>query len=153
MKILLAVDGSNGGREALEQIIARPWPPATEVQVVSVAHTRLPILVDPAFTLAAVRHELLERDQQRASRDVEEAAKVIRANAPQLNVTAEALEGDPKEAILDEAEKWGADLIVLGSHGHGNVERFLLGPYPRLWCFTRPVRLKLCAAAQRLLLE
>ena len=127
MKILLAIDGSDGGRAALEQVIARPWPPATEIQVASVAHTRLPILVDPALTLAAVRHELLERDRQRASRDVEEAATIIRANAPQLNVSLEALEGDPKEAILDQAERWGADLIVLGSHGHGNVVRFLLG--------------------------
>jgi nucleotide-binding universal stress UspA family protein len=29
--------------------------------------------------------------------------------------------------ILDEAESWGADLIVVGSHGYRAWERFLLG--------------------------
>ena len=127
MKSLLAVDGSDGNRAALEQAIVRPWPPKTEIRVVSVAHTYVPIVAGPAFTLAAVRHELLERDRERASRDVDEAAKVIRASASKLNVTSKALEGVPKEVILDEAERWGADLIVLGSHGHGDVKRFLLG--------------------------
>jgi hypothetical protein len=98
MKILLAIDGSASSRAALEQAIARPWPPKTEIRVVSVAHTSLPILVDPLqFTLAAVRHELLERDRQRASRDVDEATNAIRVSAPKLNVTSEALEGFQKK--------------------------------------------------------
>ena len=35
--------------------------------------------------------------------------------------------GFPKQIILDEAEGWGADLIVVGSHGRGLMGRFLLG--------------------------
>ncbi|PKN59600.1 MAG: universal stress protein, partial [Deltaproteobacteria bacterium HGW-Deltaproteobacteria-11] len=42
-------------------------------------------------------------------------------------VTPVILEGQPKEVILDEAENWGADLIIVGSRGHGAVRRFLLG--------------------------
>jgi len=38
-----------------------------------------------------------------------------------------AIEGTPKSVILEEAEIFGADLIVVGSHGCGVVERFLLG--------------------------
>jgi nucleotide-binding universal stress UspA family protein len=37
------------------------------------------------------------------------------------------LSGNPKEVILDEAQKWGADLIVVGSHGRRGIKRFLLG--------------------------
>ncbi len=33
----------------------------------------------------------------------------------------------PKESIVEEAQKWSADLIVLGSHGYGFWERMLLG--------------------------
>ena len=29
--------------------------------------------------------------------------------------------------ILDVAEEWGADLIVVGSHGYRALKRFLLG--------------------------
>jgi nucleotide-binding universal stress UspA family protein len=35
--------------------------------------------------------------------------------------------GGPRSVIIDEADKWGADLIVVGSHGHRGFERFLLG--------------------------
>lgn len=33
----------------------------------------------------------------------------------------------PKNVILNEASQWGADLIVLGSHGRSGRERFLVG--------------------------
>lgn len=35
--------------------------------------------------------------------------------------------GDPRLRIVAEAEKTSADLIVLGTHGRGGVQRFLLG--------------------------
>lgn len=64
----------------------------------SVAHTNVPILVEPSLTFAAVRNEMLERDRERAARDVDEPAKVIRASASELNVTSRALEGVPKDS-------------------------------------------------------
>jgi nucleotide-binding universal stress UspA family protein len=36
-------------------------------------------------------------------------------------------EGDPRSAIVDEADEWGADLIVVGSHGRTGLKRWLLG--------------------------
>ena len=33
----------------------------------------------------------------------------------------------PKDAIVNEAREWDADLIVLGSHGYGRVKRLVLG--------------------------
>jgi nucleotide-binding universal stress UspA family protein len=44
-----------------------------------------------------------------------------------LRVTAKVLSGSPKSVILDEAEAFGADLIIVGSHGLGVIERLLLG--------------------------
>src|SRR5262249_34217112 len=44
-----------------------------------------------------------------------------------LVITREVANGSAKDVILDEAEKWGADLIVLGSHGYKGWRRFLLG--------------------------
>ena len=37
------------------------------------------------------------------------------------------LPGPARTVILDEAESWRADLIVVGSHGYRAWERFLLG--------------------------
>jgi nucleotide-binding universal stress UspA family protein len=44
-----------------------------------------------------------------------------------LLVTTEVLTGSPKRVIVEEAEKWGADLMVVGSHGYRTWERLLLG--------------------------
>jgi nucleotide-binding universal stress UspA family protein len=44
-----------------------------------------------------------------------------------FEVAGDIIEGHPKQVLLDEAEKWGADLIVVGSHGRRGLDRFLLG--------------------------
>ena len=51
----------------------------------------------------------------------------IRERENEVHISTEMIEGSPKEAILNEAESWGADLIVVGSHGYGGFQRFLLG--------------------------
>jgi len=54
-------------------------------------------------------------------------AKLRDALDKSVSVSGEALAGPPREAILDEADRWKADLIVMGSHGYGAWQRFLLG--------------------------
>jgi len=49
------------------------------------------------------------------------------AVTPSLKLVAELHKGYAKRVILDEAERWGADLIVVGSHGYGGFKRLLLG--------------------------
>lgn len=44
-----------------------------------------------------------------------------------LHITSEVLMGLPKRLIVEEAERFGADLIVVGSHGYRMWERMLLG--------------------------
>jgi nucleotide-binding universal stress UspA family protein len=44
-----------------------------------------------------------------------------------LDVTALAVQGYPVEKILDEAVRRRADLIVMGSHGHGMLRTLLVG--------------------------
>jgi len=44
-----------------------------------------------------------------------------------VNVTVRSLAGDIPRIILSEAERINADLIILGSHGHGNLYHALLG--------------------------
>jgi nucleotide-binding universal stress UspA family protein len=43
------------------------------------------------------------------------------------NVSEEVISGSPQRAIVERAKEWGADLIVLGSHGYGFWSRALLG--------------------------
>jgi hypothetical protein len=48
-----------------------------------------------------------------------------------LRIAAKVVEGNPKRAVIEEAASWGADLIVVGSHGYTGVGRWLLGGVAR----------------------
>lgn len=125
MKILIAIDGSDFSQAALKSVIARPWPPNTEVKVLNVVEP--PSLLmgremsgpDPEFE--TVWNALRER----AKDIVSKAAEKLRA--ANFNVSTEMVEGDPKSEIVNEAKKWQADMIVLGSHGWSGLKRFLMG--------------------------
>jgi nucleotide-binding universal stress UspA family protein len=65
--------------------------------------------------------------------DVEETLNQakMRAHAQGVtNVRTYARQGDPADAILDVAEEFGHDLIVVGNKGMTGAKRFLLGSVP-----------------------
>jgi nucleotide-binding universal stress UspA family protein len=127
MKILLATDGSACSDAAVSEVCARPWPGASEVEVLHVIWTRLPMFPDPAFAFVAAHETLLMEARSRAPELLEGIAGRIRAAHPGLRVTTKVVEGPPKTAIVDEASAWHADLIVVGAHGAGATRRLLLG--------------------------
>ncbi|MCG2418697.1 universal stress protein [Aequorivita sp. F47161] len=43
------------------------------------------------------------------------------------NVTTHLAEGDTAKSILEYAESWNADVIVMGTHSHGTLEKIFLG--------------------------
>ena len=43
------------------------------------------------------------------------------------NISTHLAEGDTANMILEYAEEWGADLIVMGTHSHGTLEKLFLG--------------------------
>jgi nucleotide-binding universal stress UspA family protein len=126
MKVLLAIDGSAHSEATIKELLSRSWPPHTAVRIISVAHPT-PLITDPIMVLTAAHIETLKEEEERASRDVAKTADEIAKRAPDLEVSTQILEGSPKKAIVEEAERWGADLIIVGAHGHGPAERFLLG--------------------------
>ena len=125
MRILLAIDDSKFSEAAAEKVIEQARPHDTEVRILHVLESP-PLLVarelggyEPALQNA------LEFQKQHAEAFVAKAADFLRTRG--LKVTAALEMGDPKSKILDVAEEWHADLIVLGSHGRKGLNRFLMG--------------------------
>ena len=132
MRILLAVDGSPFSEAAVNEIISRPWPAASEVKIVTAF--QVPLIPTPEVWAISSEYlpalERIAREQAQAIVDSAVAALAIGLDKS-VTVSGEVLLGIPREAILEEADRWEADLIVMGSHGYGAWRGFLLGSVSR----------------------
>jgi nucleotide-binding universal stress UspA family protein len=127
MRVLLAVDGSPHSELAVRAVAERPWLDGTIIEVLNVIHAAAPLAIDPAFVMAAAHVDQLAEQRRLSSGVVESAAEAIRMKASDLTVTTKVVEGNPKDAIVEEAGEWDADLVVVGSHGYGRLKRMVLG--------------------------
>lgn len=129
MKILLATDGSQYSQLAARSIAERPWPPGTEVRILSVAdhHVRLYASVDRRHFDAHAMQALEEQAMARAKEAVSSAEKIILKGHLPASVSVVPASTTPQEVILNEAKRWNASLIVLGVHGQIGLTRLLLG--------------------------
>jgi nucleotide-binding universal stress UspA family protein len=112
MKILLATDGSRHSRSAVDLLKRTPFAsPRNEVRVLVVVPTgQLPVQI-------ALRREgeNLARGEAKRLQDVGCAVQTV------------LREGHVAKCIIDTAEEFGAELVVVGSRGLSGAKRFLLG--------------------------
>ena len=128
MKILLATDGSAHSKAMINEFGGRIFAANTKLRIVS-AYEKASFIMNtnpmaPSNEYYATADEYLLKSAQNA---VENAAAALRNKNPGFIISTAAIEGSPKSIILEEAEKFGANLIVVGSHGYGALDRFLLG--------------------------
>lgn len=128
MRVLLAVDGSPCSEAAVQEVAARPWPSNSEFRIVS-AFQVPPVLTPETWTIQAEYYEELERVVREQTQKIVDAAsaKLRLALAESAKVSSYILPGSPQGVILEAAERWKADLIVVGSHGYGTWHRLVLG--------------------------
>lgn len=128
MKILLAIDGSTCSDAAVEEVARRPWPAGSEVKIISVVEPPFVPATEPWAISVTYLEEMDKALHDKALATVEGAILKLRSGADKtLKLTTEMLTGYPGQMIVDIAEAWGADLIVVGSHGYGAWSRLLLG--------------------------
>ena len=128
MKILLAVDGSPCSAAAVEEVARRPWPLGSSVKVLTAF--QLPMLSTPQGWAPPVNYfpEMDLSLRKQAQGIVDRALQKLKSKVDKsISLDGSLLPGPPRSVILDEAESWGADLIVVGSHGYCTWERILLG--------------------------
>jgi nucleotide-binding universal stress UspA family protein len=122
MKILLGVDDSKFGGDALRAIVTQFRTENTEVRVL---HVLQPITLWVPPEMAQGYTPELEVQREPARELVERTAKELRNAGFKVDTAIEV--GDARVVIVDSAAEWGADLIVVGSHGQRGIQSFLLG--------------------------
>ena len=132
MKVLLTTDGSESSMAAVKFAAERPWPAKSQLQVLSVVPLIAPlpeaVPMAPAYYVSPEIIDTVQREQHQRAEDAVARAKELLERVGLKPVPIECLPaGDPRPVILDQAKTWGADLIVMGSHGYHGVDRLMLG--------------------------
>ncbi|MGE4490478.1 MAG: universal stress protein, partial [Kiritimatiellales bacterium] len=137
-KILVAVDFSKCTERLIEQagqlakaLDARTW-------VVHVTSDRLPAVAqtywldfsqDPLINLPLddieMSRDLCAKEYNREHQALLHLSEKLRRDG--VPAQAMLLKGHAAECLLEQAENFGADMIIMGSHGHGMLRKMLTG--------------------------
>lgn len=126
MKVLLAIDESTFSQAAINAVIEEINPANAELRVLTVVD-----LINYFDTDEAAKSFLPGIEETRRER-LRKAAELLDRTVSLLQtkgfkVTSGIAEGDARTRVVETAEQYGADLIVLGSHGRKGLERALSG--------------------------
>lgn len=138
MRVLIGYDGSESAEAILDDLAWAGLPEECDVRVVSVADV---LVTDPPVRETAVQEigsarleQALGRSEMHRDRVIakareaaENAADMIGLQYPEWNVDVEVVDGTPAWEVIDAAERWNADLIMVGSKDRSAIGRFLLG--------------------------
>ena len=125
-RILVPVDGSSTAQRGLDEAIALARLTHGRVRVLHVIdELSLPAALDPALALSL---NWLGSLRDAGAKVLDEAGARARAEGVEVETVAVDNFKRPLCAVVaEEAARWPADLIVLGSHGRRGTERVLLG--------------------------
>lgn len=129
MKIIMATDGSEFSRAAIEKCCRTIPLEKAQVKVIAIAEAIMPMASEPFAVSAQYIQQTRDAMLKQAEEFAADAVRTISENSliPETEVTTLVRIGDPARAIVEEAEMWEADLIVVGSHGYGFWGRVVMG--------------------------
>jgi nucleotide-binding universal stress UspA family protein len=147
-RILVATDGSETSQLAIEQAARLAKDQHAQLRIVHVIEqSRLafaaagPVAVDLEGILQALRksgHEALERGRAIAQQQGVQADAAI--------IGDDAVDDRVAVVLADEARRWKADLIVLGTHGRRGINHLLMGSVAEAVARIAPVHVLLIRA-------
>lgn len=137
MKIIIGYDGSRSADAALDDLQRAGLPEKVEAQVVSVAEVWMPPPLNGEESeeyLSKLSPEWLKKRDEVAEKSLVEAeglavraCRRLQTKFPEWKVSAKALCGSPARQLLNFANEFKPDLIVVGSQGKSSVSRILMG--------------------------
>ena len=126
-RIIVGVDGSPAAEEAIYAVGRRPWRDGTEVRLVAVDDsTPVTQIASRLPQAAAMVNSYFQSKGERVSSMLEWANEQL--NGVGLSSSVIRAKGDARRILLEEADKWHADGIFVGTRDlKGVIERFRLG--------------------------
>lgn len=137
MRLLIAYDGSKSAEAAIDDLAVSGLPPSGHARVMSVAEVWLPpanAIEDASEASSAYVESIIRERRERGERVLASASILakhaetrVRAALPGWEVSSDATFGSPAWEVLEAADAFKADLIIVGAQGHSVISSFLLG--------------------------
>ena len=123
MVVLIGVDDSPFSKAALDYVKSAAWPKGTRFHVVSASP---PVFIGPGEAAAPGAIAELVQAQEKYHRNIAESGAAA-LKAAGFEAEGRMVPTDPRGALIDEARRTQANLLVVGSHGRSGIGKLLLG--------------------------
>jgi nucleotide-binding universal stress UspA family protein len=136
MKLMIAYDGSEHAKAAIYDLRRSGIPNQVTALVMTVGEPSPPAVGTPSLdptiarrtgTLLAHTHTTTALSLSHAEELAQEGAALVADTLAGCEVTTHVRLGKPAAIIIDSAQAWGADLIVVGAQGRSALGRLLIG--------------------------
>jgi nucleotide-binding universal stress UspA family protein len=125
-RLLFAFDGSPYAEEAVRRMAGRHWPKGTQARLLAVSEFQLRMGdISLAVSKALSGKNGKGNPWPWMEAKIQKAGKALQAAG--IRTEGAMIIDEPRRAILEQARKFKADAIILGTHGHTGIRRFLLG--------------------------
>lgn len=128
MKILIATDGSDYSKAAIDECCRMvAYRDDIEIKIVSAYENVYVLMGEPVAFSAEYYQELSKAAADQAGLYAADAAKTVESKVGDKvkSLSVDVINGPPEQKIVEVAKDWGADLVVVGSHGRGFWGRLL----------------------------
>ena len=129
MKVLFATDGAKQSDSAIEAFKKLALNDGDEIKIISVIDVGVPVAVDIYGGYLPDTTELEKTAKENSEKVLEKTVVSLReiCGDKKIDITTEILFGSPESRIVETADEWKPDLVVVGSHGYSGWERLLIG--------------------------
>jgi len=126
-KIFVPIDGSPASNLGLNEAIKLGKDQGAKLRLFHLVDEYIAVSSPDGMAFSNT-DDLLEALRQGGKKIIEKAEALARRHglAPE-SVMLESFGGRAADFIVQQANKWGADLIVLGTHGRRGVKRLVMG--------------------------
>ncbi len=126
MRVLVATDGSPSAGLAIDLVAGIDWPAGTTIQVVEAIEASTAMFDGQWASLPLGDAQALEARMVEGARATLDEARARLAGRG-LDVSTAVLHGRAATAIIDAVGAMPADLVAVGTRGHGRIESMLVG--------------------------
>lgn len=136
-RILAPVDGSRASQRGLQEALRLTKSLGARLKLLHVVNE---FVLDPGFTPAPLHEPLIAGLREAGKRVIADSEAAARREGVQVETELlEMISGGIARAIVQAAQEWKADLIVMGTHGRRGLSRLALGSDAEMVLRTSPV--------------